>query len=339
MKKVLIIGGTGTISTPITTMLCEQGFDVSILNRGNNNTSLPSNATWVKGDISKKEEMQALFADKEYDSVINFIVWNEDDAKKNIEIFKGKTKQFIYISTVCVLDHETTCNIDEDVAKGNQYSEYGRNKAAAEAAFLKAQADFGFPITIVRPTQTYSDHRIPLSVKGKGCWSVVQRMLAGKEVIVHGDGQSVWASTHAIDFAKGFFPIVGNPATIGEIYQIMNPESHTWDMVYQTLAELLNVEYKPVYIGTDLLKHSKHYDLMGSIQGDKRWSNIFAIDKLKTINPDFTCEIDLKTGLKMYLAYMEKHPEAKVAEPEFDAWCDQTITLYQGLVEQFVTEI
>lgn len=339
MKKILIIGGTGTISSPITEMLAEQNYDVTVLNRGKNNAGLPENVKTLQGDITETEKIQELFKDAAYDSVINFIVWNEQDAKNNVTIFRGKTKQFIYISTVCVLNHEYTCLIDEETEKGNSYSDYGAAKSAAEDVFLQAEKDDNFPITIVRPTQTYSNHRIPLSVKGKGCWSVVSRMLRNKEVIIHGDGQSVWASTHASDFAKGFFPIVSNEQTLGETYQVMNPESHTWDMVYQTLAKLLNVDYRPVYIGTDLLKASKTYDFMGSIQGDKRWSNIFSIEKLKEINPDFTCDVDLEEGLHRYIDYMEAHPEMKVEEPEFDAWCDQTIERYKNFTQEFTADL
>lgn len=340
MKKILIIGGTGTISLPITTLLArDKEVELFVLNRGTNNKKLPSGIHHIKGDITDKEEVKKAIQHYDFDSVINFIVWNRENAKDNIEIFNGKTKQFIYISTVCVLNHEITCNIDEDCETGNQYSDYGMAKASAEQEFLKAYRDFHFPITIVRPTQTYSNHRIPLSIKGRECWSVVNRMLKGKEVIIHGDGQSVWASTHADDFAKGFYPLIGSPKTIGEIYQIMNNTPHTWDMLYQQLANLLEVDYKPVYISTELLKHSKQYSFSQSIKGDKHWSNIFDISKIKTISVNFECDIDIKEGLQKYLEYMEAHPEMKKEEPDFDAWCDETITLYKTMTQQFIKEI
>lgn len=158
---------------------------------------------------------------------------------------------------------------------------------------------------------------------------VVSRMLRGKEVIIHGDGQSVWASTHADDFAQYFCKLVGDESAIGEIYQIMNPEPHTWDMIYQDMAKLLNVEYKPVYIGTDLLRMSKTYNMEESIQGDKRWSNIFDISKISSNNRGYTCQISYKEGLRMYLEYMEEHPELKIEEPEFDEWCDRVIGMYR----------
>lgn len=340
MKKILIIGGTGTISLPVTKKLSSiKENEVYVLNRGNKNVDLPENVHTIQGNINDTKQMKKFIADKLFDTVINFIVWNKADAEQNIEIFSGHVKQFIYISTVAVLNRELTCNINENTASGNMYSAYGQNKLEAEHAFTKEYEKNDFPITIVRPTQTYSKERIPLSVKGKSCWSVIDRMLEGKPVIVHGDGQSVWASTHAEDFAEGFYLLVGNKETIGETYQIMNPESHTWDMVYQELADLLNVDYKPVYIGTDLLKESKEYDLMQSIQGDKRWSSIFDIEKNKTVNPDFKCKVSLREGLKNYLDYMENHPEKKIKDEKFDHWCDHTIASYTSFKSTFVKEI
>lgn len=340
MVKILIIGGTGNISLPTTKKLAaDPENEVYVLNRGNRNTDLPANVKTVVGNINDTAFMEAWLEDKEFDSVLNFIVWDGKNAQENIDLFAGHTKQFIYVSTVVVLDHETSCNVKETSETGNKYSDYGKNKAAAEKAFLTAKADFGFPVTIVRPTQTYSKDRIPLSVKGAGCWSVISRMLQGKPVIVHGDGQSVWASTHSEDFAEGIHPIVGNPDTLGEIYHIVNPEPHTWDMVYQELASLLDVPYKPVYISTDLLRVSREYDFMQSIQGDKRWSNIFDVSKLKQINPDFECKIPLRKGLQLFLEYMDEHPELKVEEPAFDHWCDHTIALYESMQAAFYKEL
>lgn len=340
MKKVLMIGGTGTISSPITNMLAKDPMvQLYVLNRGNKQAKLPKGVISLVGDMQDVEHTKALLMEYEFDCVMNFIIMNVEQAKQNVALFLGKTKQFIFISTVCVLNHEVTCRIDETCEKGNAYSFYGQQKAACEDYFLTAKKEMGFPVTIVRPTQTYSDARIPLSVKGKGCWPVVKRMMEGKEVIVHGDGQSVWASTHADDFAKGFVGLVGKEQALGEVYQIMNPESHTWDMVYQCLAKLLNVTYRPVYISTDILRLSKTYDFESSIQGDKRWSNIFQIDKIKGISPEFTCDISLEKGLAMYLSYMEEHPEEKIEEPVFDTWCDETITLYKRLKQTIEKEI
>lgn len=333
MRKILMIGGTGTISFAITKRLAMmKGTEVYVLNRGNNNKKLPENINTLQGDINDLDNMKALLAPYSFDVVCNFIIFTKEQALQNIELFGTKTKQFIHISTVAAYNQDLNCVFTEETPFGNQYSDYGRQKAETEKVFMDAFHQNGFPVTIVRPTQTYSEDRIPLSVKGKSCWPVINRMIQGKEVIVHGDGQSIWASTHADDFAKGFLGVIGKKKTIGEAYQIMNKQPHTWDMIYQELANLLNVEYRPVYISSELLRSSKKYDLLSSIRGDKHYSKLFDTSKIEKLVPDFKCSITIQEGLKRYLEYMERHPERKIEEVEFDHWCDVTIENYKRAV-------
>ena len=338
MKKVLIIGGTGTISAPVAKLLVEdKDTELYLLNRGLRKDDLPDSVHRIKGDIRKdSEELRDRLKDLYFDSVISFLIMDQEDAKINIDLFKGKCSQFIIISTVVALDHQLTCNVDETLNYGNRFSNYGRNKEICERIFLNEK---DFPVTIVRPTQTYSNERIPLSLKGRTYWSVCSRLIKGKEVIVHGDGQSVWAGTHAEDFAKLFMPLIGRKESIKEIYQIMNPEPYTWDMIYQTLADELGGVYRPVYISSILLDGSRKYNWQESIHGDKHFSNIFDISKIRKLNPDFAFTIDMKKGIKMFMEYMEKHPELKKEDPDFDKWCDDTIEKYRKLKERFLEEI
>ncbi len=332
--KILMIGGTGTISLPITQALAhDENVECYVLNRGNKNNLLPDSCHFLTGDFNQKDDIANLIKNMTFDVVCNFITFTPEQAKTNIELFYGKTKQFIFVSTTATYNHDLTCCFDEEATLGNRYSQYGLNKAACEEVFLKAYQEKQFPVTIVRPTQTYSKDRIPLSVKGKTCWSVIDRMIKGKEVIIHGDGQSVWSSTHADDFAKGFLGLIGLESSIGEIYQIMNDETHTWDDIYHELARLLHVEYKPVYIPSPLLAKSKTYDLLTSIQGDKHFSVIFDTSKIKRTVPTFECTIKVKEGLKRYLDYMDAHPELKKEDADFDAWCDRVISAYKKAMQ------
>lgn len=323
--KVLIIGGTGTISSPITKLLGDkENLDVYVLNRGNK--PLPKGVNQLIGDFNDETLMQEIEQTHHFDVVINFIVFKPEQAKAQVRIFEGKIKQYIFISTVATYNHETAICINETHEQYNKYSLYGQEKTACERIFLEAA---NFPVTIVRPSQTYSEARIPLSVKGKSCYSVIDRMLKGKPVIVHGDGKSTWHSTHANDFAKGFIPLVGNLDTIKEAYHIINDEITTWDMIYHYLYELLDIEPNIVHIASDFLALSSNYDNVGAFLGDKQYSCVYNMNKIKAIAPDFICDIDIKTGLQMYLAYLEVHPEQKVIDNAYDTWCDNVIEAYQ----------
>jgi nucleoside-diphosphate-sugar epimerase len=326
MRNILILGGTGTISTPITATLAKTpDVLVTLINRGHKNANLDPKIEILIGDLNDTLAIQSLLKDRSFDCVIDFLIFTPQQAQQRLDLFKGKTKQFIFISTVAALDHEHHLIINEETPRGNRFSGYGQNKAACEEFFLKAYQEEGFPITIIRPSQTYGENRIPLSVKGKGCWPVIQRMIEGKEVLVHADGESIWASTHSNDFAKGFIPLINHPNTIGEIIQIMNPAMHTWNDVYRILAQALKVDYKPVYVTSEALANCPAYDFKTSIQGDKMFSCIYDIKKLRSFVSEFDPIISLKEGLTDYLNYMEEHPELKENEPEFDVFCDALI--------------
>lgn len=332
--NVLMIGGTGTISTPITDALTKnKDINLYVLNRGNK--PLLDGAHQLIGDFNDEVMMKEISDKYNFDIVCNFIIFKPEQAYAQLNIFKGKIKQYIFISTVATYNHETAICINEDHEQNNQYSEYGRIKTKCEEIFLEAYKKDGFPITIVRPSQTYSNDRIPLSVKGSSCYSVINRMLSGKPVIVHGDGKSAWHSTHADDFALGFIPLIGNYDAIGEAYHVINDEITSWDMIYHHLYKLLNIEPNIVHIPSDILALSSTYDNTMAFLGDKQYSVMYDMSKIKKLAPQFICKIDIKTGLKMYLDYLENNPSKKIIDEEFDLWCDTVIESYN----QFKTNI
>ena len=152
----------------------------------------------------------------------------------------------------------------------------------------------GYPVTIIRPSHTYDNRSIPLGVHGQnGSWQVVKRMLEGKQVIVHGDGTSLWTMTYNEDFAKGFIGLMGNPHAIGEAFQITSDETLTWNQIYESIAKVLGVEYKPYYVASDFLASVSDYDFTGSLTGDKSNSVVFDNSKLKRLYRDLYVTIDL----------------------------------------------
>lgn len=333
--KILMIGGTGTISTPITKKIAENPEnECYVLNRGNKNNNLPKNVKTLIGDINNENHMKVLLEDHSFDVVCNFITFMPEQSEQNIRLFKDKTKQFIFISTAAVYDHEDTVVLTENSKKFNRYSDYGQNKLRCEEIFFEAYEKEGFPITVVRPTQTYDDKRIPLSVKGKDCYSVINRMKKGKEVIIHGDGTSTWVCTHSEDFAKGFIGLLGNKDSINNAYQITSEEVVNWNIIYRLIAKTLGVEYKPVYITSDLLSKSKNYDLMMSIKGDKQYSVIFNTTKIKDIVPNFQCSIKIEEGIRRYIEDLNENKSAKIIEPQFDIWCDKVISVYKDAIKK-----
>jgi nucleoside-diphosphate-sugar epimerase len=218
--------------------------------------------------------------------------------------------------------------VNEGTALANPHWQYSRDKIACEEFLMDVYRKTGFPVTIVRPSHTYCERSIPLGAHGGiGSWQVVKRMKEGKPVILHGDGSSLWTMTYNTDFAVGFVGLMGNTHAIGEAFQITGDETLTWNQIYQTVADALNVELHPYYVPSDFLAQvGEQYDFEGSLLGDKACSVVFDNSKLKRVVPEMKTTVLFHDGVQMALDYINKHPEeCQIEDPEFDAWCDRVI--------------
>lgn len=326
--RALFIGGTGTISTSITKQLLAQGCELYLLNRGNRNEELPPGANILQADINDEARVAELIQDLSFDVVADFIAFVPSQLERDYRLFKGKTKQFLFISSASAYQTPLSdYRITEGTPLSNPYWEYSRNKIACEEVLIKLYRDEGFPITIVRPSHTYGDRGIPLGVHGrKGSWQVARRMLAGKPVIIHGDGTSLWTMTHSDDFAKGFIGLMGNIHALGESVHITSDESVTWNQIYEIIADALGVKLNAVHVASEFLAAcSFGEDYRGGLLGDKANTVVFDNAKLKRLVPEFVATTRLDQGLKRTIAHILAHPELQHEDPEFDAWCDKVI--------------
>lgn len=331
MKKALFIGGTGTISTAIVKKLSEDpAWEVWLLNRGNRKDAVPEGVHQIICDISDEAEAKKALKGMEFDVVSEFIGFTKDQVKRDYKLFKGKTKQYIYISSASAYNKPAANYvITEGTSLANPHWEYSRNKIACEEFLMKKYRDEGFPVTIVRPSHTYDERKVPLGVHGKkGFYQVIKRMMEGKPVIIQGDGTSLWTVTFNKDFATGFTGLMGNRHAIGEAFQITGDETLTWNQIYQTIADALNVELKPYYVASEYLSSvgDKYgFDFEGSLIGDKSVSVVFDNSKLKRVVPDMETTVRFDQGVRIALDYVLSHPECQVEDPEFDKWCDKVI--------------
>ena len=328
-REALFIGGTGTISMAITRSLAkDEGWHLTLLNRGNRKADIPEGVEVINVDVNDEDAVAKVLEGRNFDSVCDFIGFVPAQLERDYRLFKGKVKQFMYISSASAYGKPVSdYRITEGTALANPYWEYSRNKIACEDFLMKKYREEGFPITIIRPSHTYDERSIPMGVHGsKGSYQVIKRMMEGKPVIVHGDGTSLWTMTFNEDFAKGFIGLMGNPHTIGEAFQITNDESLTWNQIFKTIADALGVEYKPYYVSSHFLaKVGKKYDLEGGLIGDKSNSVVFDNSKLKRAVPGFAPSIRFEEGVRRSLSYILSHPECQVEDPEFDKWCDNII--------------
>ncbi len=335
MKKALFIGGTGTISTAITQRIASMPeWELYLINRGNRSRVIPPNVKLILADINDEEDVRLKLEGLQFDCVCDFIGFVPSQVERDYRLFKDITKQYMYISSASAYEKPVSNYIiTEETPLVNPYWQYSRDKIACEAFLMEKYRNEGFPVTIIRPTYTYDERSVPLSVMGNsGSWQVLDRMLQGKQVIIHGDGTSLWTMTHNSDFAKGFTGLMANEKAIGQAIQITSDETLTWTQIYQCVADALGVELRPYYISSYFLADiAPEYDFEGGLLGDKACSVVFDNTKLKSLVPDFKPEVPFAQGIKRTVDYIHEHPQLKRPDPQFDAWCDNIIKKLESL--------
>ena len=331
--KILLIGGTGTISMAITRLLAKQGHEVFLINRGSRSADIPESATVLRCDINDETAVNKAVSGMTFDAVGEFIGFVPSQVERDYRLFSGRTKQYIYISSASAYQKPPSAPvITESTPLANPYWQYSRDKIACEEYLMKMYRENGFPITIVRPSHTYDERSVPLGVHGKkGSWQVLKRMLSGKPVIIHGDGTSLWTITHNSDFAKAYCGLVGNIHAIGQAYHITSDESLTWDQIYRIIADCLGVELRSVHIPSEFLAAVSDYDLEGSLIGDKANSVIFDNCKIKQAVPGFTATVRADQGIRAAVDNILAHSEFQHDDKDFDEWCDRVIEKYTDL--------
>ena len=325
--KVLFIGGTGNISTSVSKLCVERGIDLYLLNRGTRSVKIPGTKV-ISGDITSSETAAAL-KNHNWDSVVNWIAFHPDDIERDINLFRKKTKQYIFISSASVYQKPPSHPvITESTPLYNPVWDYSQNKIACEERLNKAYREEDFPITIVRPSLTF-DTVIPLIMGGWTEYTIIDRMKKGGEVIVHGDGTSLWVITHAEDFAKGFVGLIGHQQAIGHPFHITSDEILTWDQIYEAVAEAAGVKANIIHIPSDFIVKIDS-SLTGSLLGDKSYSVVFDNTKIKTFVPDFKCVIPFSEGIKKTLAWFEADPKRMIIKKESNEMIDRIIKAYEG---------
>lgn len=334
--RALFIGGTGTISAAIVRRLVnELHWEVWMINRGNRPEAVPAGVRQITADINDEAAVLDRLGDATFDVVGEFIGFTPDQVARDYRLFRGRTRQYIYISSASAY-HKPAASyiVTEGTTLANPHWQYSRNKIACEDFLMQKYREEGFPVTIVRPSHTYDERSVPLGVHGKnGSWQVIERMRQGRPVIIQGDGSSLWTLTFNADFAVGYTGLMGNRHAIGEAFQITGDETLTWNQIYQTIADALGVELNPYYVSSAFLAAAgaKYgYDFEGGLLGDKAVSVVFDNAKLKRAVPDMRTNVRFDQGVRIALDHMLSHPECQRPDPEFDAWCDRVIAAQEA---------
>jgi nucleoside-diphosphate-sugar epimerase len=263
----------------------------------------------------------------QFDAVVDWIAFTAEEIERDLELFRGQTKQYVFVSSASAYQKPPTDYlITESTPLYNPYWAYSQNKIRCEERLQRAYQDEGFPITIVRPSLTYATH-FPIAIGGWGCYTLADRLLNGRPIIVHGDGTSLWVVTHAEDFAKGFVGLLGNPRAVGHAFHITTDEVLTWDQIYCSIAHALGVEPKIVHVPTDFIAQVDP-GLGAGLLGDKAWSVVFDNTKIKRFVPGFQATIPFHSGIVQTVAWFDADERRKRVDEGVNATMDGLLAAY-----------
>lgn len=316
--KILFVGGTGRLSLDTVLLSVARGHEVYLFNRGSNNTMSFDNLHYIIGDINDVTGAKAKLEGFEFDAVIDYLTYNVKTLKDRIEVFNGKTKQYLFVSSATVFKPNGEV-ISEKSDIGNDEWTYCKDKLICEN-YLRANAStFTFAYTIVRPYVTYDKKRIPFPViSKKSCWNLVYRVEHDLPIIMCGDGNQMVTLTNTKDFAVGILGLVGNEKAFSEDFNIVGDFQYTWNEVISEVEAYLGK--KAVVVNVPLGKIGKLIPSFGQeVQYDKGLSHCFDNNKLKSVVPEFQTTISLHDGLTETLDYLTANANQQKFDEEWNA--------------------
>jgi nucleoside-diphosphate-sugar epimerase len=326
--KVLFIGGSGVISSACARVAADSGtIDLYVLNRGQSTTrTLPDGVKEFRADIREPGSVREAIGDLDFDCVVDWVAFTPEHVRTDIDLLRDRTGQYVFISTASAYQTPVSrLPVTESTPLRNPYWRYSRDKIACEDLLVSEYRESGFPATIVRPSHTYDKTKPVLD----GGWTALARMLAGKPVIVHGDGTSLWTVTHHDDFARAFVPLLGHPRTLGEAFHITSDDFLTWDQITHALASALGVTAKIVHVPSDVIAAADPGWGAGLL-GDKAHSMVFDNSKIRQIAPGWRAVIPFERGAREIADWHLANSSRQAADAELDALMDKLAQAYRA---------
>lgn len=327
--KVLFIGGTGIISTAVSKVVIERGIDLYVMNRGNHNDILPQEVTVLQADIYNKEQVQAAIQGHKFDAIVQWIAFTVDHVKRDVELFKDYTTQYIFISSASAYQKPLPfLPVTEEMPLDNPYWEYSKNKQLCEEYLLSQQSD-AFHVTIIRPSHTYNEKMLISQLKShRHPYTMIHRIRQGKPIIIPDQGMQLWTLTYNADFAEAFVDVLGNPKTYGDYYHLTSDKVYTWERINEMIAEAIGVTAHVVYIPWDRI-FIDFPEFKPEILGDKKQSLIFDNTKIKSVAPHYVSKTDYKDIVEKAVLYYDNHPELQTIDEEFEQRYDALIQAFE----------
>lgn len=307
--KVLVFGGTGRLSKDVVDYLVDTQNDVYCLTRGNKFRKIFINdrVTMIQADIRNKEDCVALLSGKFFDVVIDFISYTPDNLQNKLEIIKGNFFQYIFISSATVYEPGNYVHSERNSKLTNIGWEYSKNKILCEKYLEQHFKEYDKYYTIIWPYVTYGNTRIPypiVPIDNMREYSFVKRLLNGEKIPLLNINNAV-TLTHSKDFARGLSGLMMNEKAFNEDFHITSDKSYLWEDVLDVCGKILGYDILKVNCEVDeLVQAMPEYRELLIFDKANRWE--FDNSKLKSVVPDFNCDVELEVGLEEMLEFYSK---------------------------------
>ena len=327
--KVLILGGTGVISRAITAELLKQNHELTLYNRGAND-SLPflPDVERLIGDRLDRTGFEAEMRKRSFDAVIDMICFNEEDARSTVRAFRDRVEQVVVTSSVAAYKRPyrsiPTVEASEELWDDPSFG-YAWHKAEMERYLRPVIERKELNITLIRPSLTYGPGAANIGVLRQN-YGLVHRIRQGKPLVMFGDGSTPWTWTFAPDLAKAYAGVLGNARTHGQAYHTCSEELHRWEDLYLEIGRIVGKEPKIVHIPSEILFGAAP-NLCQHLLMEKTYPGLFDNSKARRDIPGFRCEITLRRGLESLLQWFET--EANTIDPEKEALEDKLVAAHE----------
>lgn len=321
--KILMVGGTGIISTAVTEEILKRGYELTLLNRGSK--PVPKGVQSMIGDINDQLHMESLLENKSYDVIIDWIAYTVEDVERDYQLFNGHTKQYIYISSASAYKKPLPKEpITEDWDLDNIYWTYSKNKQLSEER-LRELESVNFPVTIIRPSHTYNEKMLIVQVKSHlKPFGILNRIENDKPVVLPDKGTNLWTITSNTDFSKAFVDVIGNDKTYGETYHLTGDKTYNWKDIMGFYYKAFDKEPNIVYVPMDELL-TAFPEFRGELLGDKDKDTVFDNSKIKAIAPNYSSTTNYEDVAPKVVEYYKNHPELHCVDEAFEKRLDALI--------------
>ena len=249
MPEALLIGGTRFIGRHTVTEFRENGYEVTLFNRGNHENPFESDPAidHIEGDRENESALEAAAESVDPDVVVDLVAYKPRDVETATRIFED-VDAYVYISSGSAYgaevipkreDESPLHECTQEQAVDDSSSSYGPRKAEGDRTVFRA-ADRGVSAMAIRPPVVYGPHDYTDRL---AYW--LDRVNSHDRVLVPGDGTNIWHRVYVKDVASAI-RVIAESGSPGEAYNVGDRDIPTLAEMVELIAEVSETDVELV---------------------------------------------------------------------------------------------